>query len=181
MVRMHGRKRLPNADLERHLKADARDVRAWEYVTTVPASGSPRPAWYGRPKHLELAAKFYVLSILHRLGTEANLTYAHPDNVDIAAVLKSGQAVTLDVKTLTGTMDWLVEDLRPTKGHFVVFVCYANEWQDPDVVPDVFIWQSERLRSLIARERGKMVSLREFASKHDPSAAWERFTTRPAA
>ncbi len=54
-------------------------------------------------RHLELAAKFYVVSILHRLGAEANVTFAQPDNVDITVVQESGQALTVDVKMLRGT------------------------------------------------------------------------------
>lgn len=52
---------------------------AWEALPLVPASTSPRPAWMLRSKHLELAAKFHVLSVLHRLGVEANLALGQPD------------------------------------------------------------------------------------------------------
>jgi len=173
--------KLANAELERHLKADAHDANAWEYVATVPASKSGRPGWYGRSKHLELAAKFYVLSVLHRLGAEANLTYAQPDNVDIAAVRQSGEAFTIDVKTLTGTTEWLVEEFSARKHHFIVFVCFASEWRNPAIVPDLFIWQSESLKSFIVREKGETISLPAIASKHDPTAAWDQFATPPAA
>src|SRR3954453_16603555 len=124
MVSMAKHRKTPDLELEERLKADARDPEAWEYVATVPASRSARPPWYGRSKHLELAAKFYVLSVLHRLGSEANLTYAQPDNVDITAVRRPGEAFTIDVKTLAGTTDWTVEQLEARKHHFVVFVCY---------------------------------------------------------
>src|SRR5436305_3338168 len=139
-------KKISNAELERHLKADAGNTDAWEYVATVPASQSPRPPWYGRSKHLELSAKFYVLSVLHRLGAEANLTYAQPDNVDIAAVRQSGEAFTLDVKTLAGTTNWSVEHFSARKRHFLVFVCFARDWQDTSLVPDLYIWRSEERR-----------------------------------
>src|SRR5438105_2060749 len=142
MVDMPKRKKLSDADLERDLKIDAAKPDAWEYVATVPASKSGRPAWYGRSKHLELAAKFYVLSVLHRLGAEANLTYAQPDNVDIAAVRQSGEAFTIDVKTLAGTTDWSVEQFSARRHHFVVFVCFARDWHEPNVVPDLYIWPS---------------------------------------
>lgn len=174
--------RKTHAELERQLKADARDRDAWEYVATVPASKSPRPAWYGRTKHLEVASKLYVLSVLHRLGAEANLTYAQPDNVDITAVRQSGEALTIDVKTLTGTTDWAVEQFSARKHHFVVFVCFSGEWaHDPEVVPDLFIWQSENLRSVVAKEKSDTLSLPTIASRYDATAAWEQFTTRPAA
>ena len=77
-------------------------------------------------RHLELAAKFYVVSVLHRLGAEANVTFAPPDNVDITVVQESGQALTVDVKMLRGTKAWAVEPLRARAHHFVVFVCFPR-------------------------------------------------------
>ena len=74
----------PDNEIDLKLVEDAENPDAWEEPVTVPPSQVPRPRWYGRTKHLELAAKFYVLSFLHRLGAEANLTLAEPDNVDKA-------------------------------------------------------------------------------------------------
>jgi hypothetical protein len=45
---MAKQKKTSNSALERRLKADAKNPDAWEYVTTVPASNSPRPSWYGK-------------------------------------------------------------------------------------------------------------------------------------
>ena len=178
---MSGRKKPSEAEIKRMLIADAGNPNAWEAPITVPASRSPRPARYGRSMHLELAAKFYVLSVLHRLGAEASLTYAQPDGVDIAAVRQSGEAFTIDVKTLTGTKQWLIEQLSGRKNHFLVFVCFAQDWSDPQAVPEVYMWQSERLKSFLAREKVTTVSLDAVAAKLDPMAAWEQFATQPAA
>src|SRR5947209_6054130 len=115
MGHMKARKRISEAEIKVKLLADSEHPDAWEAPITVPPSSAPRPEWYGRTKHLELAAKFYVLSVLHRLGAEANLTYAQPDNVDIAAVRQSGEAFTIDVKTLMGTSRWAVERFRARK------------------------------------------------------------------
>jgi hypothetical protein len=93
------RKKVSETKIKFKLIADAENSDAWEAAITVPPSHAPRPEWYGRSRHLELAAKFYVLSVLRRLGAEANLTFAQPDNVDIAAVRQSGEAFTIDVKT----------------------------------------------------------------------------------
>ncbi len=178
---MRARKRISEAEIKVKLLEDSENPDAWEAPIAVPPSTASRPEWYGRTKHLELAAKFYVLSVLHRLGAEANLTYAQPDNVDIAAVRQSGEAFTIDVKTLTGTSHWPVEGLKARKHHFVVFVCYQREWRDPQVVPDVYIWASERLKAFIAREKSTTVSLEDLASKLDPTSAWKQFASQPAA
>jgi len=181
MGRMTARKKISEAEIKLKLIGDAENPDAWEAPLRVPRSHASRPEWYGRTKHLDLAAKFYVLSVLHRLGAEANLTYSQPDNVDIAAVRQSGEALTIDVKTLTGTSQWLVEQFSARKHHFVVFVCFEREWRAPQVLPHVYIWSSERLKAFIAREKVTTVSLEDIASQLDATAAWEQFVTQPAA
>jgi hypothetical protein len=178
---MTARRKLSDEEIKRKLIRDASQPGAWDSPVLVPASRSPRPVWYGRSRHLELAAKFYVLSVLHSLGAEANLTYAQPDNVDIAAVRKSGEAFTIDVKTLKGTTIWPVEQLSARKHHFVAFVCFQRERPDPRVAPAVYIWSSERLKSFIAKTRASSISLETIASKLDATAAWDQFVTDPAA
>jgi hypothetical protein len=179
---MSVRKKMSDGEIKRRLIADANDPSAWEAPVTVSPSRAPRPAWYGRTRHLELAARFHVLSVLHRLGAEANLTYAQPDNVDITAVRQSGEAFTIDVKTLAGTTQWAVEPFRARKHHFMVFVCFNQEWRsDPQLVPETFIWSSERLKAFISREKAATVSLQAVATKLDPNVAWDQLTSQPAA
>ncbi len=178
---MSARKKLPESEIKQRLIADADNPAAWEKAVTVQPSRSPRPLWYGRSKHLDLAAKFYVLSVLHRLGAEATLTHAHPDNVDIAAVRKSGEAFTIDVKTLTGTTEWRVEPFSARKHHFVVFVCFEKEWNDPQAVPEVYIWPSKDLGSFVARRKSTTLFLDAVARKLDPKSAWDQFIAQPAA
>jgi hypothetical protein len=178
---MTTRKKLTDDDIKRRLVKDADNPDAWESPVFVSASQGPRPIWYGRSKHLELAAKFYVLSVLHSLGAEATLTYAQPDNVDIATVRQSGEAFTIDVKTLKGTTVWPVEELSARKRHFVAFVCFQRERPDPRVAPDVYIWSSEQLKSFIARTRKTSISLEAVASKLDATSAWNQFVTISAA
>ena len=178
---MTGRKKTSTKDIERELVNDADDAEAWDAPIKVPPSRSARPECYGRTKHLELAAKFYVLSVLHRLGAEANLTYAQPDNVDITVVRQSGEAFTIDVKTLMGTSQWHIEQLRARKHHFVVFICYAGHSTDPEVVPSVYIWSSERLKAFIGRVRKPTVSVEDVALKLDPISAWQQFVPQAGA
>jgi hypothetical protein len=178
---MTPKKKDSEKEIRLKLIKDAKNSDAWEKPIRVQASRAPRPEWYGRTRHLELAAKFYVLSVLHRLGAEANLTYAQPDNVDITVVRKSGEAFTIDVKTLTGTSQWPFEQFSARKHHFVVFIRFESQGRDPQVVPDLYIWASERLKAFIARDKSKTVSLEEVASKLDPKSAWRHFVKQPAA
>jgi len=174
-------KKTSEKEIRIKLIGDAKNPDAWGKPTTVPPSRAPRPEWYGRAGHLQLAAKFYVLSVLHRLGAEANLTSAQSDNVDITVVKQPGEAFTIQVKTLMGTSQWPVEKFSARKHHFVAFIRFERESHDPQIAPDVYIWPSERLKAFIARDRTKTVSLEQVASKLDPKSAWKQFVTRNAA
>jgi hypothetical protein len=66
-----------------------------------------------------LAAEFYVLSMMHRHRAEANLTLGNKKSVDIASVRGAGDAITIDVKGLAGSTAWPVDNLPPPRhGHF---------------------------------------------------------------
>ena len=96
-----------------------------------------------------LAAEFHVLSILHRLGVDANLTLGNKKSVDIAAVRSAGCAVTIDVKGLAGTTSWPVDNLKTAKAsHFIVFVCYRGKIDDPTVLPEVWVIPSFKVAAL---------------------------------
>jgi hypothetical protein len=173
---MNSKKKKPE-EIEKQLLEDADMPEAWEEPIYVPPSRSARPAWYGRSKHLELAAKFFVLSLLHRLGSEATLTLAEPSDVDIAALLPSGKALTIDVKTLTGTRDWWIDRFRVRKHHFVAFVCFQQPLSEPDpsLVPELYIWSSQRLQSFLRREKKQSISLESLAARHSATEALEAF------
>ena len=174
-------KKASEKEIKVKLIEDAQNPNAWGKPITVPASRAPRPEWYGRTGHLQLAAKFYVLSLLHFLGADASLTSPQSDNVDITVVKQPSEAFTIQVKTLLGTSQWPVEKFSARKHHFVAFIRYERPSHDPRVAPDVYIWASERLKAFIARDRTKTVSLEHVASKLDPKSAWKQFVARPAA
>lgn len=134
-----------------------------------------------RHKHLEIAAKFHVLSVLHRLGAEANLALAQTDNVDITMLGRSGQAVTIDVKTLKGTREWFVDRFSARKHHYLVFVEFAQRTDDPAVAPSVYVVASEELRKLVSRRKLTSVSLDLLTSELGAQEAWQVITSEQAA
>jgi hypothetical protein len=176
-------KKASEKEIKLRLIDDAKNPDAWGKPIRVAASRAPRPEWYGQAGHLELASKLYVLSLLHRLGVEANLTYAQPPNieVDITVVIRPGEAFTIEVKTLMGTSQWPVRRFSARKHHFIAFIQYTREWRDPETMPQVYIWPSERLKAFITRDKTKTVSLDKVASKLDPKSAWKQFVTQPLA
>jgi hypothetical protein len=159
--------------------ADVNDPSAWGDPIAVRASKGPRRIKHA--KHLELASKFYVLSVLHRLGADATLTFSQSDNVDITVVLESGKALTVDVKTLLGPPEWPVADFRSRSGHFLTFVRYAAVDVEPNTPPDVYIVASQQLQTYLAGRAEETISLDELDEKVHAREAWERIAVPNAA
>jgi len=97
-----------------------------------------------------LAAEFFVLSSLHRLGLTANLTLGNKKGVDIVVVRDAGDAVTVEVKGLAGMTSWPLNRIPdPKSNHFFVFVCYLGTIRDPTSCPEVYVVPSTDLARFI--------------------------------
>ncbi len=82
-----------------------------------------------------LEAEFHVLSTLHRLGADADLTLGSK-SVDIAVIRDAVDSLTIDVKGLADTTGWPIDNLKPgTPRHFAAFACYQGNMGDPRVAP----------------------------------------------
>jgi hypothetical protein len=102
------------------------------------------------PYNTNLAAEFYVLSMLHRLGIDASLTLGNKKSVDIVVVRDSGNVATIDVKGLAGTTSWPVDNVKKiATSHFLVFVSFFGKIGDPLASPESYIVPSKRLAPLV--------------------------------
>ena len=124
-----------------------------------------------------LAAEFYVLSMLHRLGFDASLTLGNKKAVDIVVVRDSGSVVTIDVKGLAGTTSWPVDNVKKTaKSHFLIFVSFLGKMSDRAVQPEVYVVPSRSLSPLIYHSpNGKRHVLQVSRMRKDGNAfrdAW---------
>jgi hypothetical protein len=173
---MSSRKRKQTDDeVEAQVLAELTDPAAWEKPVYAPPSKSPRPAWYTRGRHLELSARFHVLSILHRLGVEASPTSAHLENVDVTVVQAPGRALTLDVKTLVGTTTWALQPFTARKNHYIAFVVFPKEpAANPTVVPEVLVFPSSRLRDLLGQRKSGAVNIQLLARELGISNPWQQ-------
>jgi hypothetical protein len=179
---MTSRKRkLTDDEIEAEVLADLDDPSAWEEPILVPASKAPLPEWVTLGRHLELSARFHVLSILHRLGAEASLTNAYRDNVDITVVQGPGRAVTVDVQTLIGTTKWRVQPFSGRKHHYVAFVYYRRKaMNDPSAAPDVLIFPSAPLKAFIERQKSPAVNVQTLARELGISDSWQQLLVEAA-
>lgn len=101
-----------------------------------------------------LAAEFYLLSCLHRLGMTANLTLGNNQKgVNIVVAHDAGDVVTVEVKGLAGKYEWPANNLETPKNpdkHFVVLVSFKGSIDDPKMPPPS-VWiipfrQAERFK-----------------------------------
>lgn len=171
---MTSRKRkLTDDEIEAEVLSDLGDPSAWDEPIYVPPSTSPRPAWVALGRHLELSARFHVLSVLHRLGAEASLTNAHPENVDITVVQAPGRALTIDVKTLIGTAKWFIQPFTARKNHYVAFVLFPKDAsENPSDVPEVLVFPSTRLRELLGQQKSGTANIQSLARELGVSNPW---------
>lgn len=88
-----------------------------------------------------LAAEYYVLSCLHRIGLTANLTLGNKKGVDVVVVRNAGDAVTVEVKGVAKNYDWPANNLvtsNPDR-HFVALVSFGGHIADANM-PSPRVW-----------------------------------------
>jgi hypothetical protein len=110
-----------------------------------------------RGYNTNLASEFYGLSMLYRLGMDANLTLGNKKLADIAVVLGPGRAITVDVKAVAGKMDWLMgtPSESPKASHYVVLVSYEGHFEDAKQQPRCWVLRHAENLPLIKTAKGK--------------------------
>ena len=120
--------------------------------------GEPQTSTPQRGYNTNLASEFYVLSMLYRLGHDANLTLGNKKSVDITVVLGPGRAITIDVKAVAGKMDWLMGGAPDSQGryenHYFVLVSYDNHFSDTKQVPRCWILRHAEVLPIVKTAKG---------------------------
>ena len=91
-----------------------------------------------------MAAEFYVLSILHRLGIAAHLTLGNNKAVDIL-VKKGDKYLSIDVKGLAKEDNFPMNNFVSKNNHYYVFVCFLSQINNPCSLPEIYIVPSTDL------------------------------------
>jgi hypothetical protein len=78
-----------------------------------------------------------------------------------------GEAITIDVKAVAGSADWLVGNLptEPRERHFIILITYNGMFGDVGTVPDVWVMPHAELLALIKTARAP--STLRFVSRAD--------------
>jgi hypothetical protein len=132
-----------------------------------------------------LAAEFYVLSMLYRRGADASLTLGNKKAVDIVVALPSGQTVTIDVKGVAGAHDWPCDNLRlPAPAHhFLVLVSFEGKMANPHTVPSVWVVPANETTPFIKSYAVRKVIVRSAIRAQGATylQAWSRIVGGPHA
>lgn len=160
-------------EIDEIVVAQGDDDSSWEPEIRV----RPSRFWRISPTRIELAAKFFVLSALNRLGGDAIWAWSEHKDVDIALISESGRTITIDVRAVTGSTRWRVEEIPSRENHFVVFVCFVNDVADPHIAPEVYVLASSALRNALVHTHASEVELSELGAKLNARDAWHQLTT----
>jgi hypothetical protein len=154
-------------EIDNLVVAQAEDDSAWEPEIHVAA----KRFWRFNPSRVELAAKFFVLSALHRLDAHVAWTWGDPES-DIALIDELGHARTIEVKVLTGSRRWRVEDFHERQNHFIIFVCFVEGLMNPRVPPEIYVLPSAMLRNALVRIPASEVVLSELGGPLNAREGW---------
>ncbi len=98
-----------------------------------------------------LAAEFYVLSMLHRLGADVEFTLGNKKAVYITVSNENGTITTIDVKGLAGPNYWPATNIHSLQDpqHFYVLVSFEGKITDPQSIPSAWIIPANELTQFI--------------------------------
>lgn len=102
----------------------------------------------GTKYNTNLASEFYVLSTLARLGIDASLSLGNKKKVDIAVMREDGTYLTIDVKGIAGTDDWIIGDseIDFAPNHYYALVSYKKKISETTIAPMTWILSALELK-----------------------------------
>lgn len=90
-----------------------------------------------------IAAEYFILSQLYRLGIEAYISQGNKKAIDIRVIKDDETSISIDVKAVRDYSSLVVNNVISKKNHFVVFVTYNKKFEKIDTMPEVFIVPSK--------------------------------------
>ena len=95
-----------------------------------------------------VAAEYFVLSQIYRLGLEAYISQGNKKAIDIRVIQDDGNPISIDVKAVRGYSSLVVNNVKANENHFIVFVIYNNKFEDVLTQPEVYIVPSLEVQSI---------------------------------
>ncbi|HEX7026097.1 MAG TPA: hypothetical protein VF268_02575 [Gammaproteobacteria bacterium] len=95
-----------------------------------------------------IAAEYFILSQIYRLGLEAYISQGNKKAIDIRAIQEDGTPISIDVKAVRGYSSLVVNNVQAKENHYVAFVIYNNRFEDVLTLPEVYIVPSIEVLSI---------------------------------
>lgn len=95
-----------------------------------------------------VAAEYFVLSQIYRLGLEAYISQGNKKAIDIRVIQENGNPISVDVKAVRGYSSLVVNNVKTKEHHFIAFVIYNNKFEDVLTQPEVYIVPSLEVPSI---------------------------------
>ncbi len=95
-----------------------------------------------------VAAEYFVLSQIYRLGLEAYISQGNKKAIDIRVMQEKGNPISVDVKAVRGYSSLVVNNVKARKNHFIAFVIYNNKFENVLTQPEVYIVPSLAVPSI---------------------------------
>ena len=95
-----------------------------------------------------VAAEYFVLSQIYRLGLEAYISQGNKKAIDIRVIQENGNPISVDVKAVRGYSSLVVNNVKTSESHYIAFVIYNNKFEDVLTQPEVFIVPSLEVPSI---------------------------------
>lgn len=95
-----------------------------------------------------VAAEYFVLSQIYRLGLEAYISQGNKKTIDIRVIQENGNPLSIDVKAVRGYSSLVVNNVKTSENHFIAFVIYNNKFEDVLTQPEVYIVPSLEVPSI---------------------------------
>jgi len=119
-----------------------------------------------------LAAEFLIMSSLTRLGLEVYLTMGNRKKTDIRVIVpENNVALSVDVKAVRGYSSLVVDNVKASIDHIIVFVIFNEKLENPNYMPDIFVVPSMEVASITENFSGRLRvmkgSLTEYKDRWD--------------
>lgn len=95
-----------------------------------------------------VAAEYFVLSQIYRLGLEAYISQGNKKAIDIRVIQDNGNPISVDVKAVRGYSSLVVNNVKTHANHFIAFVIYNNKFENLLTQPEVYIVPSLKVPSI---------------------------------
>jgi hypothetical protein len=121
-----------------------------------------------------LAAEYLIMSCLIRQEYEVYLTIGNMKKTDIRVICpKTNKTWSVDVKAVKGYSSLVVNNVKASSDHIVVFVVFNEKLQDPGYMPDIFVVPSLEVESITSHFKKEKRVMKSALEKY--KGRWDIF------